>query len=193
MGNIYNSVCELIGKTPLIRLSNFEKYNNFESELFAKVEFFNPAGSTKDRAALEMIEDAARSGILSEGGVMIEPTSGNTGIGLASICASRGYRLIIVMPDSMSLERQLLMKAYGAELVLTDGALGMKGAIEKTEELAREYGNAFIPQQFENGANADIHRRTTAEEIWNDTDGKVDIFVSAIFYVTLIENKISRS
>ncbi len=180
MGKIYNSVCELIGRTPLIRLHNFEKYNNFESELFAKVEFFNPAGSTKDRAALEMIEDAERSGILSEGGTIIEPTSGNTGIGLASICASRGYRLIIVMPDSMSLERQLLMKAYGAELVLTDGALGMKGAIEKAEELKREIEGAIIAGQFSNPANPMAHYKTTAPEIWEDCGGEIDYFIATI-------------
>ena len=180
MGNIYNSVCELIGKTPLVRLSNFEKYNNFESELLAKVELFNPAGSTKDRAAFEMIEDAERRGILGESGTIIEPTSGNTGIGLASICASRGYRLIIVMPDNMSLERQLLMKAYGAELVLTDGALGMKGAIEKAEELQREIEGSIIAGQFSNPANPMAHYKTTAPEIWEDSDGEIDYFIATI-------------
>ena len=161
MGRAYNSVCELIGGTPLVRISNFEKNNNLETSIFAKVEFFNPAGSTKDRAALEMVLDYEARGILNPGGIIIEPTSGNTGIGLAAVCAARGYRLIIVMPDSMSVERQLLMRAYGAELVLTDGALGMTGAIDRAEELAREHEGAIIAGQFSNPANPLAHYKTT--------------------------------
>lgn len=180
MGKIFNSVDELIGGTPLIRLHNFEKYNSIGCEVLAKVELFNPAGSIKDRAALEMIEDAEARGILREGGVIIEPTSGNTGIGLAAICASRGYRLIIVMPDSMSVERQLLMRAYGAELILTDGALGMAGSIAKAEELKGQIEGAIIAGQFSNPANPMAHYKTTAPEILEQCDGEIDIFISCI-------------
>ena len=180
MGRVYSSVCELIGGTPLLRLANFEKNNNLETCVFAKVEFFNPAGSIKDRAALEMIKDYESRGLLNADSVIIEPTSGNTGIGLAAVCASRGYRLIIVMPDNMSLERQLLMRAYGAELILTDGALGMKGAIDKAEELRRENDGAIIAGQFSNPANPEAHYRTTAPEIYSDMDGDIDILISCI-------------
>ena len=180
MGKIHKNIDALIGRTPILELCNFEKNNSHGAAILAKVESFNPAGSIKDRAALEMIEDAERRGVLSEGGVIIEPTSGNTGIGLAAICASRGYRLIIVMPDSMSLERQLLMRAYGAELVLTDGALGMRGAIDKAEELCGEIDGAIIAGQFSNPANPMAHYKTTAPEIWEDTDGEIDIFISTI-------------
>ena len=180
MAKIYNSVEELIGGTPLIRLQKFEKNNSLTTAILAKVELFNPAGSIKDRAALEMVNDAEARGLLKEGGVIIEPTSGNTGIGLAAICASRGYRLIIVMPDNMSLERQMLMRAYGAELVLTDGALGMAGAIKRAEEIHRETDGSIIAGQFTNPANAEAHYKTTAPEIYSDTDGEIDIFVSCI-------------
>lgn len=180
MGRAYNSVCELIGGTPLVRISNFEKNNNLETSIFAKVEFFNPAGSTKDRAALEMVLDYEARGILKPGGIIIEPTSGNTGIGLAAVCAARGYRLIIVMPDSMSVERQLLMRAYGAELVLTDGALGMTGAIDRAEELAREHEGAIIAGQFSNPANPLAHYKTTAREIYEDMDGDIDVFIACV-------------
>ena len=180
MAKIYNSVEALIGGTPLIRLEKFEKNNSLTTSVLAKVELFNPAGSIKDRAALEMVNDAEARGLLKEGGVIIEPTSGNTGIGLAAICASRGYRLIIVMPDSMSLERQMLMRAYGAELILTDGALGMSGAIKRAEEIHRETDGSIIAGQFTNPANAEAHFKTTAPEIYSDTDGEIDIFVSCI-------------
>lgn len=180
MAKVYRSIDELIGHTPIIELGNFEKNNSLTSRIFAKVEFFNPAGSIKDRAALEMVNDAEARGLLKEGGVIIEPTSGNTGIGLAAICASRGYRLIIVMPDSMSVERQMLMRAYGVELILTDGVLGMAGAIARAEELKVEIGGAIIAGQFSNPANAEAHYKTTAPEIWADTDGNVDILISCI-------------
>lgn len=178
MSNIYKSVCELIGNTPILRLINFEKNNSLKAEIYAKVELFNPAGSIKDRAALEMIEDAERKGTLKPDSVIIEPTSGNTGVGLAAVCASRGYRLIIVMPDNMSEERKILMRAYGAELVLTDGALGMKGAIEKAEELKSGIPNSLIAGQFANPANPNAHYKTTAREIYEDMDGDIDIFVA---------------
>ena len=180
MGRVFDSVCGLIGGTPLLRLANFEKNNNLETSIFAKVELFNPAGSIKDRAALEMINDYEARGLLSADSVIIEPTSGNTGIGLAAVCASRGYRLIIVMPDSMSRERQLLMRAYGAELILTDGKLGMKGAIERAEELSRELDGAFLAGQFVNPENPHAHYLTTGPEIYCDTDGDVDILVSGV-------------
>ncbi len=173
---IYKSVEELVGKTPLVELSRFGK--DFDAKILAKVEFFNPAGSIKDRAAKSMLDDAEKRGILNKETTIIEPTSGNTGIGLAALCAARGYKLIIVMPDTMSMERRLLMTAYGAELVLTDGKKGMSGAIEKAEELSKEMPNSFIAGQFVNPANAQAHFDTTGPEIWEDTDGKVDIFVS---------------
>ena len=177
---IYDSISELIGRTPLMRLNNIEKADGLSAKIVAKIEYLNPAGSVKDRAALEMINDAERSGRLKSGGTIIEPTSGNTGIGLAAIGASRGYRVIITMPDTMSKERQLLMTAYGAELVLTDGSLGMAGAIAKAEEIAKTIDGAIIAGQFSNPANADAHRKTTGPEIWEDTDGSVDIFVAGI-------------
>lgn len=177
---IYKSVTELVGKTPLVELTNYEGEHNLEATLLAKLEYFNPAGSVKDRIAKEMIEQAEKSGALKKGSVIIEPTSGNTGIGLASVAASKGYRIIIVMPDTMSVERRNLMKAYGAELVLTDGANGMKGAIKKANELAEEIENSFIPGQFTNQANPEAHRKTTGPEIWEDTEGKVDIFVAGV-------------
>ncbi len=180
MAKIYSSAEELIGKTPLLELTNIEKELGTSVKLLAKLEYFNPAGSVKDRAAKAMIDDAEASGKLKPDSVIIEPTSGNTGIGLALIAAVRGYRIIIVMPDTMSVERRQLMRAYGAELVLTDGALGMKGAIAKAEELAREIPNSFIPGQFVNPANAEAHRRTTGPEIYEDTDGEVDIFVAGV-------------
>ena len=180
MPQIYTSVEQLIGHTPLLELKHIEASEQLEARLLAKLEFLNPAGSAKDRVAKAMINDAEAKGVLKEGSVIIEPTSGNTGIGLAVMAAARGYRAIIVMPDTMSMERRLLMTAYGAELVLTPGAKGMSGAIEKAEELAREIPNAFIPDQFANPANADAHRLTTGPEIWTDTDGKVDIFVAGV-------------
>ena len=180
MSAIYTSADQLIGKTPLLELTNTEKNEGLEATLLAKLEYFNPAGSVKDRVALAMINDAEERGVLKPDSVIIEPTSGNTGIGLASVAAARGYRIIIVMPETMSVERRVLMKAYGAELVLTDGAKGMKGAIAKAEELAQEIPNAFIPGQFVNPANAAAHRETTGPEIWADTDGKVDIFVAGV-------------
>lgn len=180
MSRVFNSVCELIGGTPLVRLSNFENNNGLLASVFAKVEFFNPAGSTKDRAALEMVNGYEERGVLKPGGIIIEPTSGNTGIGLAAVCASRGYRLIIVMPDNMSFERQMLMRAYGAELILTDGALGMTGAIEKAEELAREHEGAIIAGQFSNPANPLAHYKTTAREIYSDMGGDIDVFVACV-------------
>ena len=180
MAKIYSSAEALIGKTPLLELTNIEKELGTSARLLAKLEYFNPAGSVKDRAAKAMIDEAEASGKLKPDSVIIEPTSGNTGIGLALIAAVRGYRIIIVMPDSMSVERRQLMRAYGAELVLTDGALGMKGAIAKAEELAREIPNSFIPGQFVNPANAEAHRRTTGPEIYEDTDGEVDIFVAGV-------------
>ena len=180
MANIYKSADQLIGKTPLLELAHIEQQENLQATLLAKLEYFNPAGSVKDRIAKAMIDDAEARGQLKPGSVIIEPTSGNTGIGLASVAAARGYRIIIVMPETMSVERRQLMKAYGAELVLTEGAKGMKGAIAKAEELAREIPNAFIPGQFVNPANPAVHKATTGPEIWADTDGKVDIFVAGV-------------
>ena len=180
MSVIYTSAEQLIGRTPLLELTNTEKNEGLEATLLAKLEYLNPAGSVKDRVALAMINDAEERGVLKPDSVIIEPTSGNTGIGLASVAAARGYRIIIVMPETMSMERRLLMKAYGAELVLTEGAKGMQGAIAKAEELAAEIPNAFIPGQFVNPANAAAHRATTGPEIWADTDGRVDIFVAGV-------------
>lgn len=178
--NIYKSITDLIGKTPLLELSNYEKANDLKVKLIAKLEYFNPAGSVKDRVARAMIEDAEQNGLLSKNAVIIEPTSGNTGIGLASIATAKGYRIILVMPETMSIERRNLVKAYGAKLVLTEGAKGMKGAIAKAEKLAAEIPNSFVPSQFENPANPAAHKATTGPEIWEDTDGKVDIFVSGV-------------
>ena len=180
MANIYTSADQLIGKTPLLELTQIEKSEGLNAKILAKLEYFNPAGSVKDRIAKAMIDDAEAKGILKTGSTIIEPTSGNTGIGLASVAAARGYRIIIVMPETMSVERRQLMKAYGAELVLTEGAKGMKGAIAKAEELAKEIPGSFIPGQFVNPANPDIHEKTTGPEIWEDTDGKVDIFVAGV-------------
>ena len=180
MSNIYTSAEQLIGKTPLLELTNIEKEYGLKARLLAKLEYLNPAGSVKDRVAKAMIDDAEERGILTDGSVIIEPTSGNTGIGLASVSAARGYRLIIVMPDTMSVERRQLMKAYGAELVLSEGAKGMKGAIAKAEELAKEIPNSFIAGQFVNPANPAVHTRTTGPEIFEDTDGEVDIFVAGV-------------
>ena len=177
---IYHSVTELIGRTPLLELCNYERNHDLKAVLLAKLECMNPAGSAKDRVAANMIARAEESGQLAPGGTIIEPTSGNTGIGLASVAAARGYRIIIVMPETMSVERRQLMKAYGAELVLTDGAKGMKGAIAKADELAKEIPNAFVPGQFVNPANPAAHKATTGPEIWEDTDGKVDIFVAGV-------------
>ena len=177
---IYKKITDLIGNTPLLELTNQEKELNLEATILAKLEYFNPAGSVKDRVATAMIDDAEEKGLLKSGSVIIEPTSGNTGIGLAAVAASRGYRIILTMPETMSIERRNLLKAYGAELVLTDGAKGMKGAIEKAEELAKEIENNFIPGQFINPANPAIHKKTTGVEIWNDTEGKVDIFVAGV-------------
>lgn len=177
---IYKSVTDLIGKTPLLELVNTEKANNLDAKILAKLEYFNPAGSIKDRVAKFMIDDAEEKGILKPDSVIIEPTSGNTGIGLAAVAAAKGYRLIITMPETMSIERRNLMKAYGAEVVLTEGAGGMSAAIKKAEELAKEIPNSFIPAQFSNPANPKAHVMTTGVEIWDDTDGKVDIFVSAV-------------
>ena len=180
MSKIYTSVDQLIGRTPLLELVRVEKKLGLEARILAKLEAFNPAGSVKDRVALAMIDEAEKQGKLREGSVIIEPTSGNTGIGLCSVAAARGYRVIIVMPDTMSMERRLLMKAYGAELVLTDGTKGMKGAIEKTDELAAQIPGSFIPGQFVNPANPAAHQATTGPEIWEDSDGKVDLFVSGV-------------
>ena len=180
MANIYTSADQLIGKTPLLELSNIEKALNLNAKILAKLEYFNPAGSVKDRIAKAMIDDAEAKGLLHEGSVIIEPTSGNTGIGLAAVAAVRGYRIIIVMPETMSVERRQLMKAYGAELVLTDGSKGMKGAITKADDLAAEIEGAFIPGQFINPANPAAHVATTGPEIYEDTDGKVDIFVAGV-------------
>ncbi len=180
MKKIYNSVDELIGNTPLIRLNNIEKKFNLKAKLLAKLEYLNPAGSVKDRVALNMINDAEKRGIINKNSTIIEPTSGNTGIGLASVCAARGYKLIIVMPDSMSEERRILMKAYGAELILTDGALGMSGAIKKAEELKQEIPNSIVAGQFVNPANPEAHIISTGPEIYKDTDGDIDVFVAGI-------------
>ena len=180
MANIYKGTLGLIGNTPLVEVTNIEKELGLEAKLLVKLEYFNPAGSVKDRVAKAMIEDAEEKGILKEGSVIIEPTSGNTGIGLASIAAAKGYRIILTMPETMSVERRNMLKAYGAELVLTEGAKGMRGAIAKAEELAKEIPNRFIPGQFVNPANPAAHRATTGPEIWNDTDGQVDIFVAGV-------------
>lgn len=180
MSKIYTSADQLVGHTPLLELTHVEASNNLEAKILAKLEYFNPAGSVKDRIAKAMLDDAEKSGKLKAGSVIIEPTSGNTGIGLASVAAARGYRIIIVMPETMSVERRQLMKAYGAELVLTEGAKGMKGAIAKADELAKEIPNSFIPGQFVNPANPAAHKATTGPEIWEDTDGKVDIFVAGV-------------
>ncbi|MGN1457328.1 MAG: cysteine synthase A [Acutalibacteraceae bacterium] len=180
MSKIYRKLTDLIGHTPLLRLEKFEKNNALESEILAKLEYLNPAGSVKDRIAAAMIEEAEEQGLLTENSVIIEPTSGNTGIGLASVAASKGYRIILTMPDTMSVERRNLLKAYGAEIVLTDGKDGMKGAILKAVELAKQIQNSFVPSQFTNPVNPSCHRRTTGPEIWNDTDGKVDIFIAGI-------------
>lgn len=178
--NVYSSVTELIGKTPLLEVKKIEKAKQLDAKILVKLELFNPAGSAKDRIAKAMVDDAEQKGLLKEGSVIIEPTSGNTGIGLSAIAAARGYRIIIVMPETMSVERRNLMKAYGAELVLTEGAKGMKGAIAKAEELAKEIPNSFIPSQFTNPANPAVHEKTTGVEIYNDTDGNVDIFVAGV-------------
>ncbi len=180
MATIYTSADQLIGRTPLLELSNIEKEEGLSARLLAKLEYFNPAGSVKDRVAKEMLDDAEAKGLLTKDTVIIEPTSGNTGIGLASVAAARGYRLIIVMPETMSVERRQIMKAYGAELVLTEGAKGMNGAIEKANELAKEIPNSIVAGQFTNPANPEAHRKTTGPEIWEDTDGKVDIFVAGV-------------
>ena len=180
MANIYKSALGLIGNTPLVELTHIEKAFNLEAKILAKLEYFNPSGSVKDRIAKEMIEDAEEKGLLKEGSTIIEPTSGNTGIGLAAIAAAKGYRIIIVLPETMSIERRNIIKAYGAELVLTDGTKGMKGAIAKAEELAKEIENSFIPGQFDNPANPAVHKATTGPEIWNDTEGKVDIFIAGV-------------
>jgi cysteine synthase A len=180
MAKVYTKITDLIGGTPLLELVNLEKTQGLQATILAKLEYFNPAGSVKDRIAKAMIDDAEAKGLLKPGSVIIEPTSGNTGIGLASVAAARGYRLIITMPETMSIERRNLMKAYGAELVLTEGAKGMKGAIAKAQELAQEIPDSFIPSQFTNPANPAVHERTTGVEIWEDTDGKVDIFVAGV-------------
>ena len=180
MSRIYQRFSDLIGNTPLLELKSLEQQNQLQATILGKLEYFNPAGSVKDRIARAMIDDAEAKGILKKGSVLIEPTSGNTGIGLAAVAAARGYRIIITMPETMSIERRNLMKAYGAELVLTEGAKGMKGAIAKAQELAQEIPNSFIPSQFTNPANPAIHEKTTGVEIWDDTDGKVDIFVAGV-------------
>ncbi|MDF2513465.1 MAG: cysteine synthase [Herbinix sp.] len=180
MAKVYKSLTDLVGKTPLLEVSNYEKKHSLEATVIAKLEYYNPAGSVKDRIAKAMIEDAEAKGLLKEGSVIIEPTSGNTGIGLASIAAARGYRLILAMPETMSVERRNLLKAYGAELVLTEGSKGMKGAIARANELAEEIPNSFIPGQFDNPANPAVHRATTGPEIWEDTEGQIDYLVSGI-------------
>lgn len=180
MARIFHSADELIGRTPLLELSHIEQEHRLSARVLAKLEYFNPAGSVKDRVAMAMLDDAEKKGLIDAGTVIIEPTSGNTGIGLASVAAARGYKIIIVMPETMSVERRQLMKAFGAELVLTDGAKGMNGAIEKANQLMSQFPNSFIPSQFTNPANPEIHRLTTGSEIWEDTDGKVDIFVAGV-------------
>lgn len=180
MKNIYNNISELVGKTPIVALNNYKKKFGITGNLYGKVEFFNPAGSVKDRIAKKMIDTAIEEGLLKEGYVIIEPTSGNTGIGLSAMGASKGFKVILTMPETMSIERRNILKAYGAEVVLTEGAKGMKGAIEKAKELALEYPNSFIPSQFENPANPKVHYETTGPEIWNDLDGEIDIFVAGI-------------
>lgn len=180
MANIYKGTTGLIGNTPLVEAINIEKERNLNSTILLKLEYFNPAGSVKDRIAKAMLEDAEKKGLVNKDTVIIEPTSGNTGIGLASIAAAKGYRLVLTMPETMSIERRNILKAYGAEIVLTEGAKGMKGAIEKANELSKDIANSFIPGQFDNPANPEIHRQTTGPEIWNDTDGKVDYFISGI-------------
>ena len=180
MANIYQSVTELIGRTPLLAAKSFAKAHDLSANIVVKLEYFNPAGSVKDRIAIAMIEQAEREGKIAPGATLIEPTSGNTGIGIASVAAARGYRAILTMPETMSVERRNLLKAYGAEIVLTEGAQGMKGAIARAEELQKEIPNSFIPSQFENPANPAVHERTTGPEIWEDTDGKVDVFVAGV-------------
>ena len=180
MARIFHSADELIGRTPLLELSHIEQEHRLSARILAKLEYFNPAGSVKDRVAMAMLDDAEKKGLIDAGTVIIEPTSGNTGIGLASVAAARGYKIIIVMPETMSVERRQLMKAFGAELVLTDGAKGMNGAIETANQLMSQFPNSFIPSQFTNPANPEIHRLTTGPEIWEDTDGKVDIFVAGV-------------
>lgn len=180
MSKIYNGALELVGNTPLVEVKNIEEELGLEARILVKLEYFNPAGSVKDRIAKAMIEDAEEKGLLKEGSVIIEPTSGNTGIGLASIVAVKGYRIILTMPETMSVERRNILKAYGAEIVLTEGAKGMKGAIEKAEELAKEIPGSYIPGQFVNPANPEVHRKTTGPEIWKDTDGEVDLFIAGV-------------
>ena len=180
MANIYKGTIDLIGKTPLVEVENIEKEAGLDAKILVKLEYFNPAGSVKDRIAKAMIEDAESKGLLHEGSVIIEPTSGNTGIGLAAVAAAKGYRTILTMPETMSVERRNILKAYGAEVVLTEGDKGMKGAIAKAEELAKELPGSYIPGQFENPANPEIHKKTTGPEIWQDTDGKVDIFIAGV-------------
>jgi cysteine synthase A len=180
MSKIYKGATELIGNTPIVEFTNIEKSQALDATVLAKLEYFNPAGSVKDRIALAMIEDAEKKGVLKKGATIIEPTSGNTGIGLASIAAAKGYKVILTMPETMSVERRNILKAYGADIVLTEGSKGMKGAIAKAEEIAKETPDSFVPEQFENPANPEIHRLTTGPEIWNDTDGKVDFFVAGV-------------
>ena len=180
MSKIYNGALELVGNTPLVEVKNIEEELGLEARILVKLEYFNPAGSVKDRIAKAMIEDAEEKGLLKEGSVIIEPTSGNTGIGLAAIAAAKGYRIILTMPETMSVERRNILKAYGAEIVLTEGAKGMKGAIEKADELAKEIPGSYIPGQFVNPANPEVHRKTTGPEIWKDTDGEVDLFIAGV-------------